>query len=201
MTDIIDSINNISINSAVHKILTIYESAAQNMRIQYKNIQQYLSRNKSWWDEKCSEIKLHKYAALRKFRWTNDLQDFKNYVDRRKHFKKTCYIKKRLFQHNKRQELLKNSKCPKTFWQMLKTNNRNDTFQIQNIEPDTWKEYFQSLLFNNDLPRLNYIDFIENTINNEQNIVLNSEITRDEILKSINKLKNGKSQGKDGIGA
>ena len=84
---------------------------------------------------------------------------------------------------------------------MLKTNNRNDTFQIQNIEPDTWKEYFQSLLFNNDLPRLNYIDFIENTINNEQNIVLNSEITRDEILKSINKLKNGKSQGKDGIGA
>ena len=38
MTDIIDSINNISINSAVHKILTIYESAAQNMRIQYKNI-------------------------------------------------------------------------------------------------------------------------------------------------------------------
>ena len=89
-------------------------------------------------------------------------------------------------------------KHPEDFWNtvntLLKSNKGNTT---QDVSPDTWIQHFKSLL------NMDYADnFPRNDIYNclgLNNTPLNCSISVAEIRKSINSLKNGKSNGPDGI--
>jgi len=149
----------------------------------------------------CEQLKQLKYAALRRFRWTNKIQDFQSYIDKRKLFKKTCYVQKRRHQLNEKEKLINSSKNPKAFWQLLKNSQKKYESTIQCISPDSWRTYFQGLLHKENILNINNIAIDEGELPDEQDFILNSEITADEIITSINKLKMGKSQGIDGLGA
>ena len=89
-------------------------------------------------------------------------------------------------------------KNPKYFWDTVNTllkSNKGDT--SEDVSPDTWIQHSKSLL------NMNYADnFPRNDIFNcfdLNNTLLNGSISADEIRKSINCLKNGKSSGPDGI--
>ena len=45
------------------------------------------NQNDPWWDNTCREAKTKKYALLRKFRLTNIVFYFKNYVSAEKYFR------------------------------------------------------------------------------------------------------------------
>ena len=47
----------------------------------------------SWWDEECDRLKKTKYAALRKFRLTNNQCDLQNYKESRNSFKNLYKLK------------------------------------------------------------------------------------------------------------
>jgi hypothetical protein len=69
------------------------------------------------------------------------------------------------------------------------------------IDTVPWFDYFHELLLKSNQPNIyeSNWDFRVNT--DEENLYLNSEISSGEVIESINKLKYGKSQGSDGIGA
>ena len=114
-------------------------------------------------------------------------------------YKKLVRKKHRLFKNKLLGNLIENEKKnPKDFWNTVTTllkSNKGDT--SEDVSPDTWIQHFKSLL------NMNYADnFPRNDIFNcfgLNNTILNGSISADEIRKSINSLKNGKSSGPDGI--
>jgi len=84
---------------------------------------------------------------------------------------------------------------------LLKNSQNKDESTIQCISPDSWRTYFQGLLHKENILNIKNIAIDEGELPDEQDSILNSEITADEIITSINKLNRGKSQGTDGIGA
>ena len=114
-------------------------------------------------------------------------------------FKKICAHKKSNYNFNNRQKLISSRKNPKIFWQLLKQNT-NKSKNIENTcNLQIWKNHFENLLYKENQLPLEYSNFAGREDNNEN--ILNEIITLDEIHKSIRKLKLGKAQGTDGIGA
>jgi len=184
----------------VHTIISIYKTAAEDMRTIRRNFNRY-QNNPHWWDSACSKAKREKYSLLRRFRWTNEPADFHLYKNSRRSFKNLCHAKKILYQNKKRKVLIDSRKYPQDFWSVIKGNRFTATTRAP-INPNEWIRYFQSLLFKESENPLHNFDVHSNVNNNDHaDYILNSPITDDEIETSVSKLKRGKSQGKDGIGA
>jgi hypothetical protein len=62
----------LSINNAVHHIIKIYNKSSANMRVRYL-ARNSINNNQPWWDRECETTKQLKYAALRRFCWTNNI--------------------------------------------------------------------------------------------------------------------------------
>ena len=84
-------INNI--DSGINKLNDIFYRAALSMKGRGRSRAQ---TQPSWWDDECDRLKQTKYAALRKFRLTNNQDDLQSYKDNRNSFKKLCKLKKEL---------------------------------------------------------------------------------------------------------
>jgi len=69
---------------------------------------------------------------------------------------------------------------------LLKSSQRKDESTIQYISPDTWRTYFQGLLHTEN--NINNIAINEGKLPDS---ILNSKITADGVIASINKLKMG----------
>ena len=106
-------------------------------------------------------------------------------------------------------DLVSDSKNPKSFWNKLKKICNSRQQRQNNITKDQWKNHFEKLF--NDNTRNENIDNIKHedeidddfqydvTENELEDIIFNSEITNEEVLKSIQALKCGKSAGTDEI--
>ena len=110
-------------------------------------------------------------------------------------------IQKNLYHQNLLDDLVLNSDNPKSFWNKLKRmcNSRQQT--LNDITKEQWVEHFEKLF--KDRPNheniTENIDDIEYDITEGEleDIVFNSEITDEEILKSVKSLKCGTSAGTD----
>ena len=89
---------------------------------------------------------------------------------------------------------------PKLFWQFLKQNtNKPKDMEISDCSLETWKNHFENLLYKDNQPSLENFTLSDCDDDNEN--LLNDRIRIDEVHQSIRKLKLGKAQGTDGIGA
>ena len=139
---------------------------------------------------------------LRRYRFTNDQSDFINYKVTRNQFKAVCRRKKYLFQLNKRKSLSQACNDPRSFWSILKGSFDISRQPLTNPIPvREWIKYFTTLLFDSQVHTALTVE--DNTLyfNEEMDTVLNSDITLDEVQKSILKLKLNKAHGTDGIPA
>ena len=153
-----------------------------------------------WWDCDCVNTKHRKYSLLRRFRWTSDKHDFSSYKTAGNQFKSVCKSKQSVYEKQKQEELVNSKSNPKLFWSLVKSNN-SFIGVTDNISAENWKSYFQTLLYKDNQRSLTDLIADDDLNNDDEYASLNLPITDDEINRNISKLKCGKSQGIDGIGA
>ena len=87
------------------------------------------------------------------------------------------------------------SSDPRAYWRILNINNRQKKHTVDAISHDLFVEHFEKLG--------NILEEERHTFHNEADIFvhddLENDISADEVLKCIKKLKNNKSCGFDGI--
>ena len=187
---------NTSINEGVNTIIQLYKTSACPYSL--KTIEKPLQPQ--WWDRECTVAKDLKYCLLRRFRQTHNLDILIEYKLEKKKFRDLCNRKKMYFQFTNRQSLLNARKDPQRFWSLIKFNNKANSFNNE-IKAAAWLDYFESLLYKENQEALSMLDLSMFDINSNSEELLNSPISNEEILRSIYKLKEGKAQGIDGVGA
>ena len=177
--DISQQINE-NIDAAIELLTTVYTSEANCMSKPLKP--RSLPSQPPWWDITCTDLKQKKYAALRRFRESNEISDLRKYKDQRNLFKHSCRLKKQPHQKHCKQKLMEASKDPKIFWKTVKV---SQTPSTPNISDSQWHDHFKTLLFseNQNLGPQNEDDAEEHLDNTAD--ISNEEITIDEIISTI----------------
>ena len=122
-----------------------------------------------------------------------------SFVECRKSYRKLLKQKKQQFRQQTAENLTKNAKNSKLFWNDLKKLGlRKDSRQSEIITLQEWFQHFQTLFSVNENCK-------ENTSNPQSNVnesmshVLNQKITREEVEEAVRKIKGGKASGTDGV--
>ena len=153
-----------------------------------------------WFDDNCKTLKKEKYRLLREFRRERNDFNLAAYKQACSRFKASC--DKQRETHNKTvlDDLVANSENPKSFWNKLNRICNTRPQRANNITKQQWSDHFESLFKENNITDESYQDEIEhNDINYDieeselEDVIFNSEITNEEILKAIQSLKRGKS--------
>lgn len=166
-------------------------------------IKEHSRTQPKWFDETCKKLKHEKYRALRQYRRLRTQYNLSLYKDARQAFK-TCCSKQLAIYNSKILDDLVSFQCnPKSFWNKLK-NLTGPGKQRNNITKDQWKTHFESLFAGGELDEdiNNQYDSDDDVIydateNELEDIIFNSEITNEEIVKAVQALKRGKSSGED----
>ena len=88
---------------------------------------------------------------------------------------------------------------PKSFWKIIETMNnwgKEKMDPSNNIAPKTWKKYFQELLNNRGVKK---VDNPQGGLCNTFEPILDRHIDKDELKNGLDHLKKGKAPGPDGI--
>lgn len=185
-----------NINICANKISNIFKYAAQNS---LTPIKPHHKRpfDKPWFGHACKAARKEYHKAKRRYQSNKCTQYKSNLEIQSKNFKKVMNKYINLYKIDKAKKLRNmQTKSPKDYWKYLNSLNNNKTSK-QHPTLDQFYEHFKNI---NEA--VNYDDGDELTINmqlNDTNELLNSHITCEEIRKSINNLKNGKSPGGDNI--
>ena len=127
-----------------------------------------------WKDMKNKDMK---YASLKLFRRTNDINDLKTYKENKKKFRLSCKRKKNILCAKRRQELIECRKDPKSFWKLLKK--RLNPKQMEPvISGQACFTHFSNLLMDSDVFDYNVENLNHN--NNYHSDILNTQISEDE---------------------
>ena len=193
-------------NQAAMEISDIYSLAAEkSLKIidvqKKKPIKK--SKNKEWYDKSLSQLKRQLYKCGKKL--VNDPKNGdhrRNYFMLLKLYRKQCKTKYRQY----RQQIINDldqmhEKSPKAYWELVKKLKEEKNTNTSKISPSEWYSHFSKLADKNNFKH-------PSVINNEDymNIEtapsfseLDFKIRENEISKSINKLKNNKACGPDGL--
>ena len=153
------------------------------------------ANSKTWFGYQCQNAR-RKYHKAKKINKKNPSDENKSNL---KHASKAYKCKMNFYinKHNKNtQDKLRNLKCknPRDFWKIM--NSLNKTNDNENIDIKTLYDFFKNLNEQNeneDMPQDLNIDL------SNDNELLNSPITEEEICKCIKMLKNNKSSSNDKI--
>lgn len=144
--------------------------------------------HKFWWDKECSKVK-RKVKALYKH-WKEGKGTKKDYLKERRVFKVLCKEKETI----KREQELKEIKEAKTdakIWEYINKDRKRRVAIGENITPEEWRGHFMKTLGGTSRRQLGER---RNLDQDEE-----SELTNEEILKQIEKMKKKKATGEDKI--
>ena len=151
----------------------------------------------------CKKLKVEKYRHLRQYRRSQSTEDLEQYKCSRNAFKYLCDKKERQFQSNQLQCLVEATACPKSFWKKVKHLSNSKRRTSNNIHNDEWKRHFEQLFQYDDNDSMNddeELDYIhEIDLDEVQDTIFNSQITEEEVLKSVQALHESKAAGLDEI--
>ena len=88
------------------------------------------------------------------------------------------------------------SSDPRTYWRIPDINNRQKKHTVDAISHDLFVEHFEKL---GNIPKEELLHTFDNETDIFVHVDLENNISADEVLKCIKKLKNNKSCGYDGI--
>lgn len=202
-------------NDRLHDILFKIESPLINVNDIITELQNILKQSASccaqhkrhkkhdqpvWFDRECKNLKSQKYKCLRRYRCTQSIADLNQYKQARNDFKALVDRKQKDFNTDQLNSLIESAQNPKSFWKKVKKLSCNTRATASNISIEEWKEHFEQLFMFE-----NYNDVVDETddtdmefeidLDETENIVFNSEITEEEILKSVKALHESKAAG------
>ena len=153
-----------------------------------------------WFDQECSRKKKQVRRLLRKFKRTNDMNDRIEYVKERKEYKQTIKNKKKEYDESRLQTLNDSIGNPKEFWRIIRSVNRK-SFIYNRISNEQWYQHFSKLFADSDVDESNNECVVEDDLRSseDEEELFDQDITREEVIASIRKLKSSKSAGPDNI--
>lgn len=188
----IDIVNNKNIEKISNDIIETIVDVSMSLNMGIKIGQKKLPYNKPWFDKDCLNKKRDlsdklKNCKISEFK-DKELTDYKK---AKAEYKKLCNIKKKSYSEALLNNLA-NTNSSKTFWGIInKFTPRNP--QLNKIDKTAWYTFLQNSFPIRKLPAL------VTKINVVNHPYLDSEITISEVVDSINRCKNGKSPGTDGV--
>ena len=196
----------ININHAIDKLNECIIYAAEHSQPQYSinKLNANKCKQPAWFDKECMDLKHDKYDKLNTFHSTGAEEDLKTYLERKRVFKNTCQLKKRMHDAKKSTDIISKfaEHNSKGFWKEIKNmlNLKSNSNKFNEIHPSEWLEHFKDLLGGDDnITESVDVNESEGSTNNDQDDVLNGPIMYEEIVSGINSLKSGKAAGFDGI--
>ena len=194
-SSIIDDID-VDVNSAINKIVNMFQNAARRMKIK-PFVKQNNTLQPDWWDYNCDNLKKDKLQKLKLFRLFNTQTSLHDYIQSRNNFKSCCKLKQTDLQEKHRLEIVESRENTNLFWKTVKKFKFKNTKQRDNtVSKCEWFEHFSQLLYCDDIENgnVNLLPELENI-----DAIFNTPFSLEELQKSIISLKVGKSTGPSGI--
>ena len=185
-----------SVNKATDMMANIFQNSRDisfPLKKTHSFHQQNKTKNKPWFGPKCKLARKKYHLAKRLHKTVNSTASKQNLNQRSKDYKRTMdnFISK-YRKDNERKLRKMQSKNPKDYWKLLNKWKSSPYKSTPTLEQ--FLEHFENI----NQSQHEEGETINFDLNNNDEI-LNSKITRDEILHNINKLKNGKATGHDEI--
>lgn len=154
------------------------------------------SKNPSWFDLDCRNMKKETTRALRNYRKTKRQEERLLYCKLRKDYKQLQKTKRKLHQEEQLKILTENSNDTCAFWRVMRKI-LSKSQPSANISLLQWQNHFKSLL---QTPTIDVNISEEQDVSHEINSeITDAPITKEEIIKGIKHLKKNKAAGWDGI--
>ena len=148
---------------------------------------------KPWFDDSCKESRKKYKSAKNRYKHTKTTADLVSMRNSSRVYKR-C-IRRSVVKHRRTEaNRIRNLKTtdPKEYWKIL---NGNKSKADVKVSLDDLMEHFKNLNKDNNEPD----NTLGNSINSDINVLLDKEITNEEILTVVKNLKNNKACGLDNI--
>ena len=152
-------------------------------------------KKKPWFDRECYQFRSDVWKLLKSYTKSDITEDRISYAKKRREYKRLLFDKNKDYKQNRLTKLQENVDDPNIFWGTVQSV-RAQKQQIPSISKSDWFNHFSDVFSSNDSNNLEDIDVEEDEIVND---TLDGPITRNEIIKALNSLKNNKAAGPDGI--
>ncbi|UYV65677.1 hypothetical protein LAZ67_3005053 [Cordylochernes scorpioides] len=149
--------------------------------------------SKPWYNKDCYIMKKTTKVSLQRCRNSNNTHDRQKYIEARREYLKLLQRKRDEFNKDKN-EMIKNAKDPKSFWNAIAAFRKKPIIQGE-IDIKEWFLFYKNLLNKEN----NEATFTLNQMIGWKDPDLDAEITLEEIYDVVKKLANGKAVGLDGI--
>ncbi|UYV73369.1 hypothetical protein LAZ67_10002875 [Cordylochernes scorpioides] len=191
LSDIEDG-NETDINTKIVNFTTqIYTAMESANIIKFAKRRHQLS--KPWYDKDCYIMKKTTKVSLQRCRNSNNTHDRQKYFEARREYLNLLQRKRDEFNKDKN-EMIKNAKDPKSFWNAIAAFRKKPIIQGE-IDIKEWFLFYKNLLNKEN----NEATFTLNQMIGWKDPDLDAEITLEEIYDVVKKLANGKAVGQDGI--
>ena len=190
------------VQSTGNQIQQLYiKTATATLQPKIQKVKKIKKRKKSkkWFDNECRDIQkeVRKLGKERHVTPNNNLL-LEKYHLKLKEFKKTCKFKKSLFFRESLNEIESALNDSKLFWEKWKKFGEHEkTEREMKIPGEKLYSYFSNLHNETSQANVTGLEPLQIELRNKEN--LNKPFLKKEFKNIIEKLKNGKSEGYDGI--
>ena len=147
-----------------------------------------------WFDTECIESRNLTIDALRNFRKRRSPDSKEQYTTYRRKYKSLIREKKRNHFIDVRDNLMNNLHDSRVFWNTIKSSARRTTPRA-NISTGTWKCYFETMFQSFETSVCEEIASEESVTHDS----LDARISKEEVIRSLSRLKASKAPGLDGL--
>lgn len=206
-----ESVETGNVNEAVVTLEEVFKTAAGKMVRKYKprNIVQTEKENVPWWDNELTQYKRHRNVALSNYRKDRNTEQLDEYLMCKRRFKakyreKQCEFKEK--QSTLLEECLQDNN---RLWSLIKKINNKTKGVKNNITSDQWYEYYKGLLNQENELDPDNVEKVSDYLSThdlncqkctqDEPMVLNCNITQNEINVCLKNMKTKKAPGIDGV--
>ena len=189
------------INSAVQDLSNLLTSAASNMKRSFPTQASGTRMGATWYDKECHQVRKSVRKSLRKYRKVRTELNKAEYIQSKKLYRNLLRAKRQSYSEKKISFLLSNLGNSSKFWKEIKTTNRIKGVHSNSIDISDWYKYFRSIFqVQRPIPPI-CLESVESRYIREDmcDIILNADITTDEIKASIERAITSKSPGPDNV--
>ena len=198
LTELVETLHS-SLDESINGFNTLFINAANIMK---KSIctGNGTTRSSTWFDNDCLKFKRKVRGYLNKYRSNKNEANKLKYTDQRRDYKKFLEEKKKAYSARKVDILMQSFDNPTMFWKEIRSIIKPKQSQ-NSIDLNEWHTFFQTIFQRScELPPIcseprNIMYYARG----EHDMILNVDISEQEIRNAINSMKGRKSPGYDNV--